>query len=131
MLPHIPIHHLLFADTGLDYLVYSQGNTSEEPILARMDDAVSKLSGVVDKFLHHNLPISNRTDNSVGFVCDGEFFLTRRGRGFVPERMELSVSGPCVIGVGAEMRASFAVTTGKWAWTSPFIGNMDNRDAHE
>ncbi len=129
ILPYLPIHHLLFEKSGLDYLVFTPANRSEEPILYQLTDAAAKLSGIVDKILHHNLRIRNRTDNSVGFVNRGSFVVTRRGRGYVPDRIELPLGGRCVIGAGAELRASFTLTVNNKAWSSPFIGNMDNREA--
>ncbi len=44
MLPYSPLHHLLLADAGVP-LVMTSGNTSDEPIAYRDEDARERLAG--------------------------------------------------------------------------------------
>ncbi len=75
MLPYTPLHHLLFTypiasgnPVGKSHfraLVMTSGNLSEEPIVRDNDEAVKKLSGMVDGFLFHDRDIFMRVDDSV------------------------------------------------------------------
>jgi hydrogenase maturation protein HypF len=75
MLPYTPLHHLLFtypiisgAHVGQSLfkaLVMTSGNLSEEPIVRDNDEALKKLSGMVDGFLFHDRDIFMRVDDSV------------------------------------------------------------------
>ncbi len=47
MLPYTPLHHILLRETDLP-LVMTSGNLSEEPIARDNDEAVRRLSGIVD-----------------------------------------------------------------------------------
>ena len=75
MLPYTPLHFLLFyhprgnesvvAGPHFEALVMTSGNLSEEPIVRDNDEAIEKLSGIVDGFLLHNRDIFMRVDDSV------------------------------------------------------------------
>jgi hydrogenase maturation protein HypF len=78
MLPYSPLHHLLLkwsasvpAHTdgnnpkGLDALVMTSGNFSNEPIIKDNDEALEKLSHLADSFLLHNREIYVQCDDSV------------------------------------------------------------------
>ncbi len=83
MLPYTPLHNLLFhhpvdIDTGTKgahfrALVMTSGNLSEEPIVRDNDEAVKKLSGIVDGFLFHDRDIFMRVDDSVVRIADFGF----------------------------------------------------------
>ena len=54
MLPYAPLHHLLLADLaelGVDALVLTSGNVSDEPIAFRDGDARRRLAGIADGYL--------------------------------------------------------------------------------
>ncbi|MDH5203464.1 MAG: Sua5/YciO/YrdC/YwlC family protein, partial [Nitrospirota bacterium] len=92
MLPYTPLHSLLFyypnpptpphpplakggqeggnwergrINSHFDALVMTSGNLSEEPIVVDNEEAISKLSDLVDAFLLHNRDIFMRVDDSV------------------------------------------------------------------
>lgn len=64
MLAYTPVHHLLF-QTGIDALVATSGNVSEEPIAFRDDDAQERLAGIADAFLVGEREIHTRVDDSI------------------------------------------------------------------
>ncbi len=80
MLPYTPLHHLLFthpigAGSATNHshfkaLVMTSGNLSEEPIVRDNDEALKKLSGMVDGFLLHDRDIFMRVDDSVLRIAD-------------------------------------------------------------
>jgi hydrogenase maturation protein HypF len=52
-------------NSNFSALVMTSGNLSEEPIVVDNEEAVSKLSGIVDAFILHNRDIFMRVDDSV------------------------------------------------------------------
>lgn len=142
MLPYTPLHELLFHEEGNDLraLVMTSGNLSEEPIVRDNDEAMTKLSGLVDGFLLHDRDIFMRVDDSVvsmrnaecGVRNEGErparsaFVFLRRSRGFAPDPVALKDDGPEVLGCGADLKNTFTLTKGTWAIPSQHIGDMEN-----
>ncbi|HEY3613376.1 MAG TPA: Sua5/YciO/YrdC/YwlC family protein, partial [Gaiellales bacterium] len=71
MLPYAPLHHVLLRDLGelgVDALVLTSGNVSDEPIAFRDGDARERLAGIADCALVHDRPIETRTDDSLARV---------------------------------------------------------------
>jgi hydrogenase maturation protein HypF len=131
MLPYSPLHHLLLADCGLDALVMTSANVSDEPIAYRDDDALRRLAGIADLLLVHDRPIQTRTDDSVLRVvstCDGPRTLfLRRSRGYVPASLPMpeTVRRP-LLACGAELKNTFCVAKGDRAWVGHHIGDLEN-----
>jgi hydrogenase maturation protein HypF len=138
MLPYTPLHHILLHDyaelKGPEAaLVMTSGNMSSEPICLDNDEALERLTDVVDVFLFHNRDILIRTDDSVVRVnpdTDDPIFM-RRARGFVPSPVFLPVKGPTVLGAGPELKCTLTLTKGDQAFTSQHIGNMANLETLE
>ncbi len=160
MLPYTPLHYLLFyhplhsnvAGNAPHFpaLVMTSGNLSEEPIVRDNDEALDKLSGIVDGFLTHNRDIFMRVDDSVlrvpygqsgsgtanpGTVKTGRSKIEhlsapvsfiRRSRGYAPDPITLHHEGPEVLGCGADLKNTFTLTKGLFAIPSQHIGDMEN-----
>jgi hydrogenase maturation protein HypF len=166
MLPYTPVHYLLFfhplqkreKDKAPHFLalVMTSGNLSEEPIVRDNDEAVDKLSGIVDGFLVHNRDIFMRVDDSVVRVTGSQpgmpikergiedtpnsgtehrsahaalhpsISFIRRSRGYAPDPIALPDEGPEVLGCGADLKNTFTVTKGTFAIPSQHIGDMEN-----
>lgn len=130
MLPYSPLHHILLGDLatlGVDALVMTSGNLSEEPIAYRDGDARARLAGLADAFLVHDRVIHIRTDDSVLRATPVGSVMIRRSRGYVPLSIPLprEVSRP-VLAVGAELKSTFCLARGKHAWVSHHIGDLKN-----
>jgi hydrogenase maturation protein HypF len=126
MLPYSPLHHLLLADAQ-GPLVMTSGNTSDEPIAYRDEDAVERLAQIADLFLLHDRPIETRTDDSVVRVAAGRPQVLRRSRGYVPAESALPVhSGPPLLACGAELKNTFALAKSGRAWVGHPIGDLEN-----
>lgn len=98
MLPYTPLQHLLMDECrvhGVDALVMTSGNLSEEPI--EMDDgaAWARLveSGIADALLGNDRAILSRFDDSVVRVVNGQVQFVRRARGYAPRPLALPNSG--------------------------------------
>ncbi|MDA8083392.1 MAG: carbamoyltransferase HypF [Nitrospiraceae bacterium] len=138
MLPYTPLHYLLFnqpvsgreGGPHFNALVMTSGNITEEPLVIDNDEAVSKLRGLADAFLLHDRDICTRVDDSVVRVRREQgrsvAAFVRRSRGYVPEPVVLGGDGPDVMGCGADLKNTFALTRGGYAIVSQHIGDMEN-----
>ena len=141
MLPYTPLHHVLlerFAarSKALPALVMTSGNASSEPISLGNREALSRLDSIADAYLFHDRDILVRTDDSVvrfleqpggpGEAPAPRMQFLRRARGFTPSPVFLPVSGPCVLGVGPELKNTICLTKGDQAFVSQHIGDMQN-----
>lgn len=129
MLPYTPLHFLLLEpEPGFpEVLVMTSGNLSEEPIAYQDEDACTRLQTLADGFLLHNRPIHMRVDDSVAEIVDGDQpYLIRRARGYAPDPVQLSYDLPPVLAAGAELKNTFCLTRGKYAFLSQHIGDLEN-----
>jgi hydrogenase maturation protein HypF len=135
MLPYSPLHHLLMDDLaklGIEALVLTSGNVSDEPIAYQDGDALERLSTIADRFLLHDRPIVTRTDDSVvRVVADGHGgrrpLMLRRSRGYVPAALRLPGGTPRpLLGCGAELKHTFCLAKHERAWVSHHIGDLQN-----
>jgi hydrogenase maturation protein HypF len=129
ILAYTPLHHLLLEAAGRP-LVMTSGNLSEEPMAAKDQEAVDRLSGIADLFLAHDREIENRCDDSVARVIAARPTVFRRSRGYVPRpvRLRRPVRRP-VLACGAHLKNTFCLVRGDEAWLGPHIGDLDNLEA--
>ena len=125
MLPYTPLHILLM--DALDTpLVMTSGNISGEPIIIDNATALSKLGHIVDGFLMHNRDIHVPCDDSViQIISEGESPI-RRSRGYAPLPVRLGLDVPAMLAVGGELKNTFALAEGRYAFMSQHIGDMEN-----
>ena len=147
MLPYTPLHYLLFANPNLQPstfdlppLVMTSGNLSEEPIATDNAEARERLSKLADAFLMHNRDIHIRCDDSVVRVfseqstVDSEktdhwslkTYPIRRSRGYSPFPVKLPFNVPNLLATGSELKNTFCITNGNYAFLSHHIGDMEN-----
>jgi hydrogenase maturation protein HypF len=129
MLPYAPLHHLLFSN-GLGSLVMTSGNRSDEPIAYHDAEAVTQLGGIADFFLVNDRVIHTRCDDSVVKPFRGKRTFLRRARGYVPFPLRLPLRlqkrGRSVLACGAELKNTFCLTKGNYAFLSHHIGDVEN-----
>ena len=142
MLPYTPLHVLLFTTLPLEQLrsqppqvlVMTSGNISEEPIAIENGEARKRLARLVDGFLFHNRPIQTRCDDSVARVTSfdsSKIAVLRRSRGYAPNSIKLPWQMPPLLAAGTELKNTFCLAHGSYAFLSQHIGDMENYETME
>ena len=129
MLPYTPLHLLLLerASNFPEVLVLTSGNVSDEPIATDNDDAHERLAPLADAFLMHNRDIHTRCDDSVMRVSTVNTpSPLRRSRGYAPFPVKLGWDMPPILAVGGELKNTFCLANGRYAFLSPHIGDLQN-----
>ena len=124
MLPYTPLHHLLL-DTTLQALVMTSGNRGGNPIISDNDEARGELD-VADAILSHERDIRSKCDDSVTRVMQGQEVLVRRSRGYTPFPVRLSLDLQRTLACGADLKNTFCLAKGCYAFLSQHIGDLEN-----
>jgi hydrogenase maturation protein HypF len=128
MLPYTPLHHLLLLELGSP-VVATSGNLANEPICIDENEALERLHRIADFYLVHNRPIVRHVDDSIArIVCDREMVL-RRARGYAPLPVRMNGTLPCVLGVGAHLKNTVALSVGRDVFISQHIGDLETTPA--
>ena len=149
MLPYTPLHHLLLSLLAFP-IVATSGNLSDEPICTAEPQALERLGGIADAFLVHDRPIVRHVDDSIVRVMMGRELVLRRARGYAPLPVRLSAEGgvqsaeskgrraeggggrgQSVLGVGAHLKNTVALSVGSQAFISQHIGDLETEPAYE
>ncbi|MGZ4132532.1 MAG: carbamoyltransferase HypF, partial [Actinomycetota bacterium] len=131
MLPSTPLHHLLLRAVARP-LVMTSGNASDEPICVDDDEALARLAGIADAFVLHDRRIVARYDDSVVAVRSGDQApsVWRRARSFAPHALDLSREVPRpILGTGALLHGAFCLASGRKAFLSQHVGDLDTEEA--
>ena len=126
MLCYAPLHRLLFAE-GIDVLVMTSGNISDEPLICDNDEALSRLGAVADVFLMHDRQIYRRVDDSIVHFIAGRAVLLRRARGYVPA--PIPIEHRCcedIFAAGADMKNTFCLVKQNQVICSEHIGELSD-----
>lgn len=126
MLPYTPLHVLLIEAPGTDALVMTSGNHSGEPIVTDDDAARERLSSIADAWLLHDRPIHVPCDDSVARFVTGAELPLRRSRGHAPLPVALPFVVDPVLAVGADLKNTCALASGRYAWVSQHVGDLDD-----
>lgn len=125
-LPYSPLHQLLLEGFG-GPLVATSANISGEPVLTENDQVETRLSKVVDAYLHHDRPIVRPADDPVFRRIAGAVRPLRIGRGCAPLELELPWrQQQPVLAVGGHMKGTVALSWDERIVISPHIGEMDS-----
>lgn len=126
MLPYMPLHHLLFAESKLDYLVMTSANPSGMPMLYKDDEAFDYLGDIADYVLTGNRKIKHPIDDSVIQVINSEITFLRRARGYVPDPIYTKNSHHGVLAFGSQQKNTFAIGRHHEIFVGPHIGDMNH-----
>ena len=106
----------------------TSGNLSEEPIATGNREALDRLSTLADAFLLHDRDIRTRCDDSVSRIFRGQEAVLRRSRGYAPFPVRLGFELRDLLACGAELKSSFCITKGNYAFLSQHIGDLENAE---
>ncbi len=104
----------------------TSGNLAEEPIATDNDETRQRLAPLSDAFLMHNRDIHVRCDDSVTRLFEGREMLLRRSRGYAPFPLRLGFELREILAVGGELKNTFCLTKGTYAFLSQHIGDLEN-----
>jgi hydrogenase maturation protein HypF len=128
MLCYAPLHYLLFEE-GLEVLVMTSGNISDEPLICENQKAMEKLGSVADIFLMHNRDIYRQVDDSIVHLVDNEPVILRRARGFVPTPLITKKSTKQqILAAGADLKNTFSFYRGNQIICSEHIGDLEDAE---
>ena len=128
MLPYTPLHHLLLAE--LDFpIVATSGNLTDEPICTDETEAFTRLGEIADCFLVHDRPLARHTDDSVLWIVDGAPQFLRRARGYAPLPVSAPQPLPTILGVGAHLKNTVALSIDAQVFVSQHIGDLESASA--
>ncbi len=125
MLPYTPLHYGLF-DRDLASLVMTSANISGDPQILTAEEAHSELKDLVDRFVDHPREIVNRVDDSVLMLRQGQEYLIRRSRGYVPQKIILPTGVPEIFAAGGDLKAVFAYSRANSVVLSQYFGDLEN-----
>ncbi len=130
MLCYAPLHVLLFAE-GLDVLVMTSANLSDEPLICRNDVALQRLGEVADAFVVHDREIHRQVDDSIIHLIDGEPVPLRRARGYVPTPIPIERNaGPDILAAGADLKNTFCLVKQNQLILSEHIGDLEDAEVY-
>ena len=131
LLPSSPLHQLLL-DLAARPLVATSANLSDEPLCTDDAEARQRLATIAGLFLGHNRAIARPVDDSiVRFTPGGAAIVLRRARGYAPAPFELPAALPqALICVGAQMKNTVAVASGRRLVLSPHLGDLGGTATH-
>ena len=130
-LPYTPLHRLLFEHIDFP-LVATSANVSDEPIIVRTDEIVSRLGNVVDAILTHDRTIVNALDDSVVQIAQARVVMLRMGRGFAPRTFPLmKMLNESVLAVGAHQKSAIALGVKQNMVLSGHIGDLGSVEAED
>jgi hydrogenase maturation protein HypF len=125
MLCYTPLHHLLFAETGIEVLVMTSANLSDEPLICKNAQALDELADIADVFVLHDREIFRQVDDSVVHEVNGQPALLRRARGYVPSPILRKASSPAeIFAAGPDLKNTFCFLKGDQYLMSEHIGDL-------
>ena len=127
MLCYAPLHHMLFDEPGIDVLVMTSANISDEPLICDNDIAVMQLFNIVDAFIMHDRDIYRQVDDSIVHIIDDAPALLRRSRGYVPNAILTDTPiAKDIFAAGADLKNTFCFAKHDRFILSEHIGDLDS-----
>lgn len=130
MLCYAPLHYLLFA-RGIDVLVMTSGNISDEPLICENELALKRLGCIADAFLMHDREIHRQVDDSIVHLIEDQPVLLRRARGYVPTPVFTQHNCPQdIFAAGADLKNTFCFAKRNQLICSEHIGDLEDAEVY-
>ncbi len=130
MLCYAPLHYLLFAE-GLEVLVMTSANISDEPLICKNDVALQRLGDVADAFLMHDREIYRQVDDSIVHFVGGQPVPLRRARGYVPTPILMEPgANRDILATGADLKNTFGLVKRSQLILSEHIGDLEDAEVY-
>jgi hydrogenase maturation protein HypF len=130
MLCYAPLHYLLF-EQGIEVLVMTSGNISDEPLICKNQIALERLGDVADAFLMHDREIYRQVDDSVFHFIDDKPVPLRRARGYVPTPIFMQMNSPQdIFAAGSDMKNTFCFVKQNQLICSEHIGDLEDAEVY-
>jgi len=132
MLCYAPLHYLLFAQ-GIEVLVMTSGNISDEPLICKNEEALQRLGCVADAFLMHDREIYRQVDDSIIHFIDGQPVPLRRARGYVPTPIFMEESSQQdIFAAGSDLKNTFCFAKSAYGGLicSEHIGDLEDAEVY-
>jgi hydrogenase maturation protein HypF len=152
-LPSTGLHYQLVSACGP--LIATSANTSEAPMIKddkemrckieELQGRSWKIEGAENALLTGNQPeirfgmlynqreVRERLDDSVVRVIDNQPQMIRRAKGYAPVPLRIAGdqpdSGDRILATGGQLKASFCLTKGNFAYVSQFFGDLDQQQS--
>ena len=143
-LPSFAAQYLLL--DRISPLIFTSANPSDMPMIKEEDEieGFCATAGKVDGILYNRRRIDVRVDDSVVRAIDGQPQMIRRSKGYAPVPLYVSAgsiehdaetgtdssageeSKFSLLACGGQLKNSFALTKGPFAYVSQFFGDMDS-----
>lgn len=128
MLPSSALLTLLMDELKIP-IVATSGNIHGSPIISKSSDAIKKLSGIADYFLHHDLEVSFPQDDSVIRFAGEQQVTLRRSRGLAPNYLDtLDSYDEKIVAMGGHLKSTFTFVPNNHSYISSYFGNLDSYD---
>ncbi|MBC8468710.1 MAG: carbamoyltransferase HypF [Planctomycetes bacterium] len=134
MLCYAPLHYLLFEQLnarGIDILVMTSGNISDEPLICKNELALERLAYIADAFLMHDREIFRQVDDSIVHLIGEKPVLLRRARGYVPG--PIFAEQNCrreIFAAGADLKNTFCFAKQNQFICSEHIGDLEDAEVY-
>ena len=118
-------------------LIFTSANPSDMPMIKDDEEMFAFARGVADSdrqnglggILYNKRRIDVRMDDSVTRVIDGQPQMIRRSKGYAPVPLYITAGAGdkfSILACGGQLKNSFALTKGPFAYVSQFFGDMDS-----
>ncbi len=133
MLPHTPLHHLIFYHLDRP-LVMTSGNYQGQPQCIENQAVRERLGSIARYFVLHNRPIVHRVEDSVVQVTAGQVEVLRRSRSYAPTPIPLPegfAAAPAILALGGQLKSTFCLLRAGQAILSPHLGDLQQGAAYQ
>ena len=127
MLPHTPLHHLIFRHLDRP-MVMTSGNYAGQPQCISNREARQQLGSISSHLVLHNRDILHRVEDSLVRVVAGQGQVWRRARGYAPAPLALPPgfeAAPPLLALGGELKSSFCLLRSGQAILSQHLGDLE------